>query len=344
MASLSIGSSGTDVRRLQYALREAGYFEDVVDGKFGPTTKAAVEAYQRENELKVDGKVGELTWSELEADGFEEPGPARPLGGGGGSDFTPAPGRSSLTRSVETVAEGAQGRAVLMLQEALRAKGYALAKLDGKFGPGTADAVRRFQEDNGLTADGKVGRLTALALGLGDAYALATQDVQQMAGVQGTQQVGGSTGSSSTHLVARFDRYPSGKGMTTGSITLAGRTYRFNSGKGKGKGVYYSTVKGEYRVARQGGYSDVRSGRPFKRNGVGFSFIIEDVRRPGSDQMWDSRAGRQRTALRIHPDGASDGTQGCLGLTGSAEELRRFRDDLNAAIRANGGSITLSVQ
>lgn len=145
MPSLSIGSSGADVRRLQYALREAGYFEDVVDGKFGAATQAAVESYQRDNELKVDGKVGENTWAELEADGFDEPGPARPLGGGG-SDFTAAPDRSApLSRPVETLTEGAEGRAVSMLQEALRANGFAPAKLDGKFGPGTADAVRRFQ-------------------------------------------------------------------------------------------------------------------------------------------------------------------------------------------------------
>jgi peptidoglycan hydrolase-like protein with peptidoglycan-binding domain len=36
-----------------------------VDGKFGSQTKAAVEAFQKQNGLKADGVVGANTWSKL---------------------------------------------------------------------------------------------------------------------------------------------------------------------------------------------------------------------------------------------------------------------------------------
>jgi hypothetical protein len=51
----------------------------------------------------------------------------------------------------------------LHLQSLLTAKGYPL-KIDGLFGPKTADAVRKFQADNKLTTDGIVGPRTWAAL------------------------------------------------------------------------------------------------------------------------------------------------------------------------------------
>jgi len=47
-----------------------------------------------------------------------------------------------------------------MLQRALKNAGYYTGPIDGKTGSGTREAIRRFQEDNGLTADGVCGRQT----------------------------------------------------------------------------------------------------------------------------------------------------------------------------------------
>jgi peptidoglycan hydrolase-like protein with peptidoglycan-binding domain len=50
---------------IQAALKNAGYYEGTVDGKFGPRTQKAIEDFQAANELKADGKVGPNTWSKL---------------------------------------------------------------------------------------------------------------------------------------------------------------------------------------------------------------------------------------------------------------------------------------
>ena len=46
------------------------------------------------------------------------------------------------------------------IQQALKNAGYYDGTVDGKIGPGTRDAVKAFQRDNGLKPDGVVGRQT----------------------------------------------------------------------------------------------------------------------------------------------------------------------------------------
>jgi len=48
----------------------------------------------------------------------------------------------------------------ISIQKALKSAGYYDGALDGKIGPGTRKAIKAFQQDNGLTADGVVGRET----------------------------------------------------------------------------------------------------------------------------------------------------------------------------------------
>jgi Putative peptidoglycan binding domain len=58
--TLSEGDSGQQVRRLQRALAELGY--DVApDGAFGPSTTAAVQAFQEDAGLDADGVAGPAT-------------------------------------------------------------------------------------------------------------------------------------------------------------------------------------------------------------------------------------------------------------------------------------------
>lgn len=62
--TISYGSSGEDVKRLQKSLNEKGYTL-TVDGVFGNKTRDAVKDYQKKNGLSVDGIVGNKTWGSL---------------------------------------------------------------------------------------------------------------------------------------------------------------------------------------------------------------------------------------------------------------------------------------
>lgn len=65
--TLSEGSGGSDVRRLQRALTAALQQPVVIDGDFGPQTDQAVRDYQTAAGLTVDGIVGGQTWGALQA-------------------------------------------------------------------------------------------------------------------------------------------------------------------------------------------------------------------------------------------------------------------------------------
>jgi peptidoglycan hydrolase-like protein with peptidoglycan-binding domain len=53
------------------------------------------------------------------------------------------------------------------IQQALAAKGYFSGPVDGNWGQDSVDALKRFQHDQNLTEDGKIGSLSLIALGLG---------------------------------------------------------------------------------------------------------------------------------------------------------------------------------
>jgi peptidoglycan hydrolase-like protein with peptidoglycan-binding domain len=53
------------------------------------------------------------------------------------------------------------------IQQALAEKGYFRDEPDGNWGPASIDALKRFQHDQNLVEDGKIGSLSLIALGLG---------------------------------------------------------------------------------------------------------------------------------------------------------------------------------
>lgn len=63
--TLKIGSSDDSVWRVQYALKNAGYYKGSVDGRYGDATWTAVWQFQRDNGLSPDGNVGQSTWGIL---------------------------------------------------------------------------------------------------------------------------------------------------------------------------------------------------------------------------------------------------------------------------------------
>ena len=87
----------------------------------------------------------------------------------------------SFSAGAATYRQGDSGSAVTTIQTKLKNWGYYSGAVDGIFGSRTAAAVRYFQRNNGLTADGVVGTATQRALGMsspassggGDVYLLA---------------------------------------------------------------------------------------------------------------------------------------------------------------------------
>lgn len=82
---------------------------------------------------------------------WKMPTPAPPL----------PPSEPPLTRILH---QGMEGRDVAGLQDLLRTNGYSAGNSDGKFGPRTNEQVRKFQLDQGLTADGVVNQKVWAAL------------------------------------------------------------------------------------------------------------------------------------------------------------------------------------
>ena len=82
------------------------------------------------------------------------------------------PACSGTTSGYPTLRNGAVSTYVLVLQDGLNALGYTTRTLDGKFGTNTLNALRAFQRENNLTADGICGcrtwkKLTGEVVGIG---------------------------------------------------------------------------------------------------------------------------------------------------------------------------------
>jgi len=70
---------------------------------------------------------------------------------------TPAPVEA---KTYTTLRKGDEGPDVVTLQQALAELGYLTGAADGNFGTGTQTAVKKFQADKGLDADGIAGKMT----------------------------------------------------------------------------------------------------------------------------------------------------------------------------------------
>ena len=138
--TISEGATGPAVRWLQYLLvRRTLSDNHQIDGIFGSVTKSAVEEFQGEAHLSVDGIVGPATWGALGGDGPQPP----------------------------TLSQGSRGTVVEKLQNALNEgrgdfapSSNPVLALDGVYGPHTETAVRGAQQLDGIAADGVVGLQT----------------------------------------------------------------------------------------------------------------------------------------------------------------------------------------
>lgn len=151
--ALRVGSSGSNVSLMQSYLNaiKNGMFPSLtrlnVDGKYGQRTKNTVIQYQGLSGLVQDGVIGQNTWDAIVSD-YESLSPVDP-------DIYPG----------TVLRPGASGASVMNMQTRLNnispvysAINYQVA--DGKYGTNMTNAVRRFQGQFGLNADGIIGPMT----------------------------------------------------------------------------------------------------------------------------------------------------------------------------------------
>ncbi len=136
--TLSSGSTGADVRRLQRILVMLKLLDYAkITGTFDAPTGQAVKDFQSSKALTADGVAGPQTWGALPAD------PKTPR-----------------------LAHGASGPIVTALQQGLKkysaTPGAATdpGSVDGHFGSKTEAAVRAYQTERGVGADGVIGDQT----------------------------------------------------------------------------------------------------------------------------------------------------------------------------------------
>ena len=136
------GSRGEAVRDLQQRLVSLGHDLTGDDlGDFGPATERAVLAFQHHRRVRVDGLVGNETWSALVESGYT-------LG----------------DRLLYFRRPMLRGDDVAELQRRLNALGFDAGREDGIFGRGTLAALIEYQRNAGLPADGICGHNTIAAI------------------------------------------------------------------------------------------------------------------------------------------------------------------------------------
>ena len=189
--TLEMGSTGSEVRKLQQKLKDLGYLSGSVDGTFGVATQAAVIAFQKNNNLTADGKAGTATQSKLYSGTAQKAtGNAAKISEGSSSSGTGTSGSSSgssgstdnssstaatknnsgrdtsdiASTGYITLENGMEGEQVKTLQKRLKDLGYYNGNVDGRYGEETQAAVMAFQLRNNLTVDGKAGPATQRVL------------------------------------------------------------------------------------------------------------------------------------------------------------------------------------
>ncbi len=155
--ALKPGMSGNRVRALQELLFKHGYLLTEPDGIYGTLTEHAVINFQRDTGLTVDGICGSETIARLQN---------RQAVHGDDSSSAVLREQSSYAAPGSVIKPGMHGDGVTLLQEYLIDFGYLSGHADGLYGPQSVAALKRFQADNGLEADGICGSATYAAFSM----------------------------------------------------------------------------------------------------------------------------------------------------------------------------------
>lgn len=194
---LAFGDKSDVVLACQQRLKELGYLFTEPDGTYGQDTVNAVKQFQARNDQVVDGYLGPSTRLALNSPD------AKPMG----------------------LRLGDEGDSVSKVQTLLNKYGYlSSGNVTGYYGEITENAVRSFQNRNGLSVDGTVGAQTMAKL-TGDnvtkAPAGGSSSGGSSGGSSGSNRGGSSGGSSGSNRGGSSSGGSSG-GSSGDTIQMAG--------------------------------------------------------------------------------------------------------------------------
>lgn len=178
-AEVRNGSSGANALMVQTRLKELGYYNGKLDGKFGSGSVKSLKDFQTCNGLTADGKAGEATYDILfsykavsykEAHATPTPTPKATKTPKPGAETTiAAPAEDTYAAALDkdncvTVKKGSKGTAVTAVKQQLTTLGYYTADNSATCSDADTAAIKAFQKTNGIKADGVAGYATQSVL------------------------------------------------------------------------------------------------------------------------------------------------------------------------------------
>jgi peptidoglycan hydrolase-like protein with peptidoglycan-binding domain len=155
LLGLTQGTTGANVTELQNKLATAGHRPaGGADGIFGPATATALKSFQSAKGLGQSATVDAATAAAL-------------AGVSGGRTEVPAgqPAANPGPAGLNGLKIGSRGDAVKQLQQSLMGLGFTVVGgADGIYGVLTANAVKSFQNANGIGTSGAVDEATSAAM------------------------------------------------------------------------------------------------------------------------------------------------------------------------------------
>ena len=168
---LKTGSSGDEVKRVQYILKQKGFYNGEISGNFDEELKKAVEAFQKSSNISKSGIVNMDTIALLLNSDVTAQSPAVTSAATGNDE------KPTVTKAEEQTPEnyenvkftrdlypGMTGDDVKKAQYLLKKAGYYKGDINGKYDTSTKNAVIAFQKDNAVRQTGNVGEKTREAL------------------------------------------------------------------------------------------------------------------------------------------------------------------------------------
>lgn len=127
------GKSGDEILEFQLILYYQDYLQVYPEGLFGSITEDSIENYQQENSLTVNGILD-------------------------------IPTQNSLLLDEIIYTSGKEGSKIKEFQNILISLNYLSGEADGRYGNKTTNAVKKYQENNNLEANGTIDIPTQVSL------------------------------------------------------------------------------------------------------------------------------------------------------------------------------------